>query len=162
MTDHAKLAEEKFLKGYTCAQAVLCAFGDLTGLDEQTALALSASFGGGMGRMRLVCGALSGAFMVLGLLYGDYQPGDTAGKAAHYERVRVIGKEFEKRNSSMICAEILKNSSIAPNAGGAPEERTDEYYKKRRGCIDSIAFAAAILDDYIEHHPLPEKNGGLL
>ncbi|MBQ8236107.1 MAG: C_GCAxxG_C_C family protein, partial [Clostridia bacterium] len=73
MTDHAKLAEEKFLKGYTCAQAVLCAFGDLTGLDEQTALALSASFGGGMGRMRPVCGALSGAFMVLGLLYGDYQ-----------------------------------------------------------------------------------------
>jgi C_GCAxxG_C_C family probable redox protein len=157
MTTKGTLAKNYFLKGCTCAQAVLCAFLPETGLDEKTALALSASFGGGMGRMRLVCGALSGAFIVLGLLYGDYQPGDNSGKAAHYERVRAIGKEFEKRNGSMICAEILEKSKVKPEIGGKPEERTEGYYSARKGCIDSIVSAADILEEYIKSHPLPKK-----
>ena len=154
MGTKGQLAKDYFLKGYTCAQAVLCAFGDLTGLEEQTALALASSFGGGMGRMRLVCGALTGAFIALGLLYGDYQPGDNEGKAAHYERVREIGKEFEKRNGSMICAEILESTKVKAQVGGKPEERTDHYYSARKGCIDSIYSAADILEDYINRHPL--------
>jgi C_GCAxxG_C_C family probable redox protein len=153
MIDHGQIAKEKFLKGYTCAQAVFCAFCPEMGIDEQTGLALSSSFGGGMGKLRLVCGALSGAFMVLGVLYGDYQPGDNQGKAAHYERVREIGKEFEKRNGSMICAEILAQGAVEAKLGQPPEERSKEYYAKRKGCMDSIVSAAEILDAYLAAHP---------
>ena len=157
MIDHGKLAEEKFLKGYTCAQAVFCAFCPEMGIDEQTGLLLTSSLGGGMGKLRLVCGALTGAFMVLGVLYGDYKPGDQQGKADHYERVREIGKEFEKRNSSMICAEILAASTIPLKMEEAPEQRTESYYQKRKGCIDSIVSAAQILDEYIAAHPISPK-----
>lgn len=159
MIDHGQLAKEKFFKGYTCAQAVFCAFCPEMGIDEQTGLLLTSSFGGGMGKLRLVCGALTGAFMVLGVLYGDYRPGDNDGKAAHYERVREIGKEFEKRNTSMICAEILAASSVETRMGKAPEERTDAYYHKRKGCIDSIVSAAEIVEQYIATHPISRKGG---
>ena len=157
MIDHGQIAREKFLQGYTCAQAVFCAFAPEMGVDEQTALALTSSFGGGMGKLRLVCGALSGAFMVLGVLYGDYLPGDNEGKSRHYERVRFIGKEFEKRNGSMICAEILAQNAVAARMEQPPEERSDEYYKKRKGCIDSIVSAAEILDEYLTANPPAKK-----
>lgn len=158
MSIKGQLAKDKFLKGYTCAQAVFCAFCPEMGIDEQTACLLTSSFGGGMGKLRLVCGALSGAFMALGVLYGDYQPGDNLGKSAHYERVREIGHEFEKRNGSMICAEILAANKIAANMERPPEERSESYYQQRKGCIDSIVSAAEILEEYIAAHP-PVKKG---
>ena len=78
--DHAKRARDLFLEGYNCAQAVACAFCDLTGLDQETTARLSSSFGGGMGRMREVCGTVSGALLVLGLLCGYSDPGDPSAK----------------------------------------------------------------------------------
>ena len=86
--DHAEKARTLFLEGYNCAQAVLCAFDDMTGLDRETSARLASSFGGGMGRMREVCGACSGMFMVIGLLFGEGTETDDKLKAEHYKRIQ--------------------------------------------------------------------------
>ena len=91
MNTHTEKAAEFFLSGCGCAQAVLAAFTDVTGLDESTALRLASSFGGGMGRMREVCGACSAMFMVAGLLYGDYDPTDVKAKSTHYALIQRLG-----------------------------------------------------------------------
>ncbi len=140
-------ARNLFLEGYNCSQAVLAAFGDKTGLDEETALRIASSMGGGMGRLREVCGAVSGMFLAAGLLYGYSDPKDKKAKAEHYARIQQLAKEFQKENGSIVCRELLGLSehSQAP----VPEERTKEYYKKRP-CPDIIACAAGILERYIE------------
>ncbi len=145
--NHEEKARELFKQGYNCSQAVLLAFCDVTGLDEKTALTLSSSFGGGMGRMREVCGAVSGMFMVAGLLYGYSEPNDQAGKTAHYKRIQELAEEFRKENGSIICRELLGLSGGADSH--VPELRTDAYYKKRP-CAELVAMAARIMDSYIE------------
>lgn len=140
MTVHEKRAKELFEGGYNCAQAVFVAFSDATGIDEKTAFALSSSFGGGMGRMREVCGAVSGMLMVIGALRGS---GD---KAAHYARVRELMGRFREENGSYVCRELMKLP--AGTSGGDPEPRTPEYYK-RRPCSELVACAARILDGYL-------------
>ncbi|MBQ4565255.1 MAG: C_GCAxxG_C_C family protein [Oscillospiraceae bacterium] len=148
---HPELAKAYFEQGYNCAQAVFLAFSDLTGLEKSTALRLSSSFGGGMGRLREVCGAVSGMFMAAGLLYGTEEGSSQEDKAQHYARIRELAGAFQAQHGSYICRELLEGVSTTP--GGAPEARTEHYYKKRpcsRLCYD----AAAILDKYIEEHPI--------
>jgi len=148
--DHSYLAADLFLKGSNCAQAVLLAFSDVTGLDEKTAARLSSSFGGGMGRLREVCGAVSGMLMVAGLLYGYEEPGEKdRDKKAHYQLVQELAGKFREEVGSIVCREILKNPTSDPN----PSPRTAEYYATRP-CARMVMTAARILDEYIEAHPV--------
>ncbi|MBQ9467410.1 MAG: C_GCAxxG_C_C family protein [Clostridia bacterium] len=153
----AEKALALFLGGYNCSQAVFCAYADLLCLDDRAAFALSSSFGGGIGRMRMICGTLSGAFMVLGYLYGRYEPGDNGKKAELYARVREIADRFKKERGSVVCAELLAAGGVDPNPGGAPEARDPAFYKKRKTCVVSVALSARILGEYIVNHPV---NGG--
>ena len=146
-----EIATENFHKGYNCSQAVALAFNDLMKLDESTLLKLSSSFGGGIGRMREVCGTVSGMAMVLGVLYGfdASTPGEE--KTAHYARIQEVCKKFEEQNGSIICRELLGLN--VKNDSPVPEKRTPEYYKKRP-CDLLCGDAAEILEEYINNHPL--------
>lgn len=139
-------AGENFLKGYTCSQAVLLAFADLTGLDEDALLRVSQPFGAGMGRLRLTCGAVSGAIMALGLITGGQN--DAAGKNRSYANVQEFTKRFTEKNGSIICSELLTGKGIKPVTTPVAEPRTSEYYKKRP-CPDLCAQAADILEEYL-------------
>jgi len=119
----AALAGENFRSGYNCAQSVLLAFCEETGLKKEAAARFASSFGGGMGRMREVCGAVSGMFMVAGLLTGYDDPKDRAAKAALYERVRNLAGQFTEKNGSIICRKLLEG--VPATGGGAPGERTE-------------------------------------
>ena len=105
---YGQKAEENFLNGYNCTQAVFLAFSDLHGMDGKTAARLSSSFGGGMGRLREVCGAASGMFLVAGMLYGYEKPGDAQGKKEHYARIQQLAKAYEAENGSIVCRELLE------------------------------------------------------
>ena len=148
--DHPIYAAELFLQGYNCAQAVAVAFSDVTGIDKSLSSRLACSFGGGMGRMREVCGAVSGMLMVAGVLYGYAEPEEGEIKKAHYTLVQELATKFREEAGSIICREILKNPPSDPN----PSPRTAEYYRQRP-CARMVALAAAILDAYIAEHPLP-------
>lgn len=143
---HSQLAKKNFESGCNCAQAVLLAFSDLTGLDEGTAMKLSASFGGGMGKLREVCGAVSGAFMAAGMIYADDHIPTQEAKAAHYEKIRNLATRFKEENGSYLCRELLEGVPVSKDA--APEERTEQYYKKRP-CGELCAIAAQLLDDLL-------------
>ena len=112
---------------------------------------LSSSFGGGMGRLREVCGAVSGMFMVAGILYGYDNPTDQEGKTRHYKRIQELAGEFEKYNSSIVCRTLLGLDQHKDEP--VPEKRTEEYYEKRP-CLQLTGMAAAIMEDYITKHPL--------
>ena len=151
-TNHGKLAAELFLKGYNCSQSVVVAFSDVTGMSPRHAAMISSSFGGGMGRMREVCGAVSGMLLVAGLLYGYDTPGDDESKRQHYQLVQTLAGKFREQEHSSICREILKNPPSDPN----PTPRTDDFYKSRP-CARLVALAADILDAYIQTHPIPKR-----
>ena len=141
-------AKAYFQEGYSCAQAVLLAFPDLTGLDEGTAARLGSSFGGGMGRMREVCGAVSGALMVLGFALGYDDPKAPDAKNAHYARVRDFAARFRERSggNSILCRELL--SGVPHTEGGDAEARTSAYYHKRP-CPELCALAAEIAGEML-------------
>ena len=146
----AQTARSYFLEGYGCAQSVLLAFSDLTGLDEKTSARLGSSFGGGMGRLREVCGGVTGAFAVLGLLCGYDDPADKEGKSRHYADVRELARRFSERSrgGSIICRELLTGAGLSGESGGEAEARTAEYYKKRP-CPDLVALAAEVLAEML-------------
>jgi len=147
--DHSIKAGELFLGGCNCAQAVFLAFSDVTGVDEKLAARLSSPFGGGMGRMREVCGAVSGMLMVLGVLYGyDEQDGD-AKKRQLYRDVQALAGSFREECGSIICRKILKNPPSDPN----PTPRTAEFYAQRP-CARMVMTAARLLDGFIAEHPV--------
>lgn len=143
---YAKKAMDLFKEGFNCSQSVFLAFEDMHKMDPKTALMLSSSFGGGMGRLREVCGAVSGMFMVAGVLYGYDDPKDYEAKKVHYERIQQLAKEFESRNGSIVCRQLLGLGEGKDTP--APEKRTQEYYKKRP-CAELVGMAAAIMEQYI-------------
>lgn len=151
---YARKAGEYFKEGYNCSQAVLLAFEDLYDVDAKTALRLSSSFGGGMGRLREVCGAVSGMLMVAGLLYGYDGAKDYESKSEHYARVQELAKAYEQENGSIVCRELLGLNQKRDES--SPERRTEEYYKKRP-CEQLVRIAAGIMEQYIEEHPIEEK-----
>ena len=142
---HKDLAINYFKTGFNCAQSVVMAFGDLTGLDEKASAKLASSFGGGLGRLREVCGAVSGMAIVLGILYGYDDPKVPGAVSAHYALVQEAAGEFRAENGSIVCRELLGG---APSTATVPEPRTAEYYKKRP-CAELVGSAAEILDRII-------------
>ena len=142
----AETAEAYFRKGYNCAQSVAMAFADLTGLSETESARMASSFGGGLGRMREVCGAVSGMALVAGILYGYDDPTVPGASAKHYALVQELSGKFREANGSMVCRELLGDRSAVTSS---PEPRTTEYYKKRP-CAELVRMAASILEEYIE------------
>lgn len=142
---HSEKAAELFMEGYNCAQAVAVAFCDVTGLEPDFAAKISSGFGGGMGRLREVCGAVSGMFMVLNCLYGYDDPKADGEKKQLYARVQELGNKFRELNGSIICRELLDNPPSDPN----PSPRTAEYYAQRP-CVRMVMTAATLLDEFID------------
>ena len=154
MSEKSQKAKELFKSGYNCSQSVLGVFCEELGLDFETAMKISSSFGGGMGRMREVCGTVSGMFMAAGLMFGEPDNSNPSAKGELYKRIQVLAEEFKKQNGSIICRELLEGveSSTSPN----PSERTETYYKKRP-CVDLVCDAVEIFEEYIAKQGLPSK-----
>ena len=146
MTDYSQKAVNYFKQGYNCAQSVFLAFANDFGFDDKTALKLSSSFGGGMGRLREVCGAVSSMFAIAGLKQGYTTPNDDEIKAKHYELIQNLAKQFKDEFDSIICRELLglPEGEESP----IPSKRTEQYYKERP-CEDFIRFAANIIQNEI-------------
>lgn len=146
MTKREK-AMRLFEEGYNCAQAVFGAFAEDLGLDFETAVKFSSAFGGGMGRLREVCGAVSGMFMVLSVKEGYTSPTANEEKMELYKKVQMLAAEFKEKNGgTYICRELLTNVDVTK--GHIPEDRTPEYYKKRP-CVKFVGDAAEIMENYL-------------
>ena len=143
-------AMANFMKGYNCSQSIVLAFSDMLDIDEKTLSKMASSFGGGMGRLREVCGSVSGMFMVAGLLYGYDGPEIGQVKADHYARIQELAHRFEEQHGSIVCRELL-GLNVRHDVP-VPEARTKEYYQKRP-CAEIIGDAAEILEQYIKKHP---------
>lgn len=145
--NRADKAKELFEGGCNCCQAVFCAFLDETKLSKEDAIRLSAGFGGGIGRMREVCGAVSGLTMVLSDKFASTDPNDHEKKKELYALIRKAAGDFKEENGSIICRELLGLSE--KNSSPVPEERTKEYYKKRP-CSELVHCAASIAEKYLK------------
>ena len=143
----AESAKEYFLQGYACSQAVALAFSDVIGLDEKTIKKIMLPFGGGVGRLRLTCGAVSGIVAVIGMLFAEAENTPENKKKTYAITQEVCGK-FKEEFGSFICAELLAGANVKVEIGGEAEPRTKEYYQKR-SCGDMVAMAAKILEDYL-------------
>ena len=153
MSEKSERAKELFKLGYNCSQAVLGVFCEELGLDFDTAVKISSSFGGGMGRMREVCGTVSGMFMAAGLAFSSSES-DSNNKLKQYEHVQELAKRFKDKNGSIICRELLEG--INPSTSPVPDERNEEYYKKRP-CVELVADAVEIFEEYLKEQTL-QKN----
>jgi C_GCAxxG_C_C family probable redox protein len=149
LNERVERAVENFMAGYGCCQSVVAAFADLYGLDEQQAKKIAAGFGGGVGRLRMMCGAVSGIVMLVGLDCGQTEGSDRDGKSACYKVVQQLLAKSEAENGSLVCAEILGlkgHSKAACSYVASP--RTAEYYKQRP-CAAKVESAARIFADYL-------------
>ncbi len=146
-------AMANFKKGYNCSQSVVLAFEDMLPVEKRDLSKMASSFGGGMGRLREVCGAVSGMFIVAGFLYGYDGPEDGNAKAGHYARIQELAHSFEERQGSIVCRELL-GLDVRHDAP-QPEKRTAEYYKKRP-CEELVGEAAGILEEYIRNNPVSD------
>ena len=155
MEERIEKAVALFKEGYNCSQSVVAAFADMYGFTPEQALKVSASFGGGIGRMRQTCGAACGLFMLAGLETGCTEGKDREGKETNYKVVQELAEEFRKRNGSLICAELLGLAKTAPTPP-SPEARTNEYYKKRP-CVKMVEEAARIWCEYLANKEQDEK-----
>ena len=142
------LAKKYFEDGYNCAQAVLLAFCEDFGLGKETAIMMSAPFGGGIGRLREVCGTFTGMNMVLGLYEGKYDIKDNQKKTKLYKDVQALAEKFKQDNGSIICRDLL-GLRIKGKDNPAPEVRTDSYYKARP-CSELCKYAGDLLEDFLE------------
>ncbi|MBR2456893.1 MAG: C_GCAxxG_C_C family protein [Bacteroidaceae bacterium] len=149
MEERIEKAVALFKEGYNCSQSVVAAFADRYGFTREQALRMSASFGGGIGRMRETCGAACGLFMLAGLETGAVDGADREGKAANYALVQQLAEEFKKRNGALKCAELLGLSKKEPVVS-TPEARTPQYYAKRP-CVKMVEEAARIWCEYLEN-----------
>lgn len=145
-------AVENFMQGYGCCQSVVAAFADIYGLDETMAKRIAAGFGGGVGRMRMMCGAVSGIVMLVGLDCGQTEGSDRAGKSACYKVVQELLAKSKADNGSLICAELLGLEGPVPVGQYVASERTAEYYK-HRPCADKVESAARIFAQYLDEKP---------
>ena len=145
---HAEKAKAYFEQGYNCAQAVTLAFAEKMGVEKEMAAKMASSFGGGLGRLREVCGCVSGMALAAGALYGYSEPEAKEEKADHYALIQKLANEFKERNGSIICRELL--AGINNDTNPVPEERTESYYKKRP-CAELAYVAAQILEEEMAH-----------
>ena len=154
MESRVEQAVATFESGYTCAQSVFVTYADLFGMDRQSALKLASPMGGGVGRMREICGVVSAMALLAGLKEGNTDPENEEGKERIYLLVREMADQFKEKNNSIICRELLGLDH--PSDSPTPSARTPEYYKKRP-CEQVIGIAAAIMEKYVEEHPLQEN-----
>ena len=138
-------------EGYNCCQAVVLAYNDLFNIDDKLAASLASGFGGGMGRMREVCGSVSGMVMLAGLIYPADNPSDKNGRTRNYALVQEVAEEFRMINGSIVCKELLGlvpmgSSESAPKESPEPSDRTNEYYKKRP-CEELVGISARIIGE---------------
>lgn len=147
--DRGAMAAELFFQGYNCAQAVAVAFADLIGMEEKTVARMVSGFGGGFGRLREVCGAVSGMTFIASCLYGYDNAEASAEKKNIYALIQELAGQFQAATGSLICREILNN----PPSDPVPSARTEEYYAQRP-CVRMVYTAASVLEKYIEAHPV--------
>lgn len=142
--ERVQKARELFLEGYNCTQAVFLAYSDLFDIEAQFAARISASFGGGMGRLREVCGTVSGMLLIAGFMEPFDNPTDKGAKTRNYTLVQELAENFRRKNGAIVCRELLglDHQKDAPE----PSDRTPEYYKKRP-CVEYIASAARIVGE---------------
>lgn len=143
-------AVENFMAGYGCCQSVVAAFAPMYGVPQQTALRMAAGFGGGVGRMRMMCGAASGLVMLAGLELGAVEGSDAAGKTACYKLVQELCASFKAANGSLICAEILGLNGVKAECSYVPSPRTAEYYRTRP-CAAKVESAARMFAEYLNN-----------
>ena len=143
MGKYSEKAVENFKLGYNCAQSVFLAFAEACDFDKETALKVSSSFGGGMGRLREVCGAVSSMFAIAGIKKGYTSPNDDDSKTKHYELIQKLAEEFKAEYNTIICRELLGLPDGADSH--IPSKRTEEYYQSRP-CENFIRFAAEIIE----------------
>ena len=146
----AEKARALFMQGANCAQSVAGAFAAECGLTEEQAMIMSSGFGGGVGRLREVCGAVSGMVLVLNILYGSGNPADKAAKDAQYARIREVAAQFQEKAGTLICRELLglgKGQEEPPRS----DPRNAAYYANRP-CAGLVALAAEITEKYIAEH----------
>lgn len=148
MSSYSQRAVELFKQGYNCSQSVVAAFCEEMDIDFETALRISSPFGAGMGRLREVCGAVSGMFIIAGMRYGCTDPKDNKAKAEHYKMIQQLAAKFKEENHSIICRELL-GLNAGPDSP-IPELRTNEYYKKRP-CAELVGCAAEILEEVLKN-----------
>ena len=146
--ERIEMAVSLFKEGFNCSQSVVAAFADKYGFTREQALKMSASFGGGIGRMRETCGAACGLFLLAGLETGAIEGADRDGKAANYALVQELAEEFKQRNGALRCADLLGLSKKEPVVS-TPEARTDQYYAKRP-CVKMVEEAARIWCEYLQ------------
>lgn len=144
----AEKAKELFKQGYACSQAVALAFVDLVGVSREDIAKLTLPFGGGLGRLRITCGAISGMAVVIGLLFTEDKV-TQENKKEVYAITQALCEKFKTENGSLICADLLTGANLRVSVGGVAEKRTDEYYKKRP-CADIVYSAARILEEYLQ------------
>ena len=144
MEDKAKKAEELFLSGYNCAQSVFCAFCEDFGIDFEVGLKMTSSMGGGMGRLREVCGAVSSMFLLVGLKRGYIENNNDEIKANHYKLIQDLADEFKNEFGSILCRNLLGED----RGSYIPDKRTEEYYKTRP-CAEFIKYAANLTEKII-------------
>lgn len=150
LEERIQRAVENFMSGYGCSQSVVAAFADLYGLDDTMAKRIAAGFGGGVGRMRMMCGTVSALVILAGLDCGQTESSDREGKAACYKVVQELLESFKQRNGSIICAELLGlNGCPVVKSTYMPDERNAEYYKKRP-CAQKVESAARIFAEYLQ------------
>ena len=147
MTKKKKKSRENFENGYNCAQSVFITYAEKFGFDKETALKLSSSFGGGMGRMREVCGAVSAMFMIAGLAKGYTENNNDDVKAKHYELIQDLAQKFKEKHGTIICRELL-GLEKDEDTSYIPTKRTEQYYQERP-CENFVADACEIIDKYI-------------
>ncbi len=146
----AERAKEYFLQGYNCSQAVALAFQDVMGVDEKTVSKLMLPFGGGLGRLRLTCGAVSGMAAAIGAIEADAEI-SSENKKRTYAITQALCNQFKTENGSLICGELLAGVNVPVEIGGEAEKRTESYYKKRP-CAELVACAANILETYLKEN----------
>ena len=144
MSQRSERAKALFLEGYNCAQAVVGAFSEEFSMDFSALMKSISSFGGGMGRLREVCGAVSGMFFVAGALYGYDDPKAKKEKAEHYRLIQKLAEKFREKNGSIICRELLGEGDRPITH--IPSERTTVYYRKRP-CAELVADAVLVLEE---------------
>lgn len=145
-------AVDNFMQGYGCCQSVVAAFADLYNLDDTMAKRIAAGFGGGVGRMRMMCGAVSGIVILAGLDRGQIDGADRKGKSMCYKVVQELLDEFKVQNGSVVCAELLglKGHEKAQSSYVA-SPRTAEYYKTRP-CAAKVESVARIFAEYLMNY----------
>lgn len=149
MEERIDKAVELFMSGYGCCQSVVGAFADMFGMPHEQAMAVAAGFGGGVGRMRMMCGAVSGLVILAGLSCGQTEADDRAGKSRCYKVVQELLAKFKERNGSIVCAELLGLEGNVQPTGYVPAER-NAYYYKTRPCAAKVESAARVFAEFLK------------